>query len=108
MVGCRIKIINFGFQRELIRCDYKLFLELVIIYLGEIPPSMAKNGIHLPPPIAVGSARFMGRIIYSLEIQMFSATGKIIIFYVMQQAPPKSRSQHFFFHKANLKFQRKF
>ena len=66
------------FQRPMIRCDYKNLLELVIIFLGEIPPSM-EDGVHFAPPIALSSARFMGRIIYTLTIHMFALTGNYSI-----------------------------
>lgn len=59
----------------MIRCDYKYLVELVIIYLGEVPPTQP-DGIHFPAPIAISSARFMARIIYSLSMEMFGATGK--------------------------------
>ncbi|KAE8741508.1 hypothetical protein FOCC_FOCC012969, partial [Frankliniella occidentalis] len=70
------KILQFAkktLERPAIRCDYKYLLELVVIFLGEVPPTQRK-GVHFQPPIALSSARFMGRIIYSLTIQMFALT----------------------------------
>lgn len=58
-----------------------------MIYLGEVPPTQP-DGIFFHPPIAISSARFMARIIYSITIEMFGATGKVYI--LMRKIGPGS------------------
>ncbi|KAK3909964.1 Biotin synthase [Frankliniella fusca] len=58
-----------------IRADYEYLLRLAIIYLGGTPP----GGSKFRPPLALSSARFMGRIIYSLTIEMFARTGEFAV-----------------------------
>ncbi|XP_034236459.1 uncharacterized protein LOC117642402 [Thrips palmi] len=73
-----LEILNFAkntLKRPLIRCDYKYLLELVVIFLGEVPPTQP-NGVHFRSPMALSSARFMGRIIYCLSMHMFALTGE--------------------------------
>ena len=60
-------------QSPQIRADYEYLLELILIFLGQIPP----KGVKFRPPIALSSARFMGRIIYCLSIYMFARSGKV-------------------------------
>ncbi|KAK3919958.1 hypothetical protein KUF71_009245 [Frankliniella fusca] len=47
-------------EKKHIRADYEYLLELAIIFLGGTPP----GGVKFRPPLALSSARFMGRIIY--------------------------------------------
>ncbi|KAK3929180.1 LOW QUALITY PROTEIN: hypothetical protein KUF71_017646 [Frankliniella fusca] len=71
-------ILNFAkeaLKKPLSRNDYKYLLELTIIFLGEVPPTQP-NGVRFQPPMALSSARFMGRIIYALQIHMFALTGQ--------------------------------
>ncbi|KAK3915674.1 tRNA uridine 5-carboxymethylaminomethyl modification enzyme 2, partial [Frankliniella fusca] len=71
----KLRITNCVFkslQKEQVRADYEYFLELELIFIGETPP----KGVHFRPPIALTSARFMGRIIYCLTIYMFAVSGQ--------------------------------
>jgi hypothetical protein len=63
------KILEVCHPRE----DYKEFLELVIIFLGSIPP----RGVHINAPGALHSARWMARIIYSFKMWMFRSQFKL-------------------------------
>jgi len=54
-------------REELPRNDYKEFLELIIIFLGETPP----NGTNFRQPGAYHLARWMAKAIYCLKIFMF-------------------------------------
>ncbi|KAK3917743.1 Eukaryotic translation initiation factor 3 subunit G [Frankliniella fusca] len=58
-----------------IRADYEYLLRLAIIYLGGTPP----GGSKFRPPLALSSARFMGRIIYSLTFEMFARTSEFAV-----------------------------
>lgn len=49
------------------REDYKELLELVLIFLGEIPP----NGLSIRMPGAIHHARWMAKAIYCLKIFIF-------------------------------------
>ena len=49
------------------RADYKEFLELTIIFLGDIPP----KGVHFRHPGALHRARWMARVIYAIKIVLF-------------------------------------
>lgn len=49
------------------RDDYKELLELVLIFVGEIPP----GGIRFHAPGSVSRARWMARAIYSLKVWLF-------------------------------------
>ncbi|KAK3926350.1 Protein TIC 214 [Frankliniella fusca] len=60
--------------REHTRGDYRQMLELCAIILGDNPFKPA--AVKFRPPIAITSARFMGRIIYYLTIHMFALTGE--------------------------------
>ncbi|KAE8741745.1 hypothetical protein FOCC_FOCC012740 [Frankliniella occidentalis] len=62
-------------QKPQIRGDYEYFLRLVQIFIGECPPSEVK----FRPPMALTSARFMGRIIYILSIYMFAMSGQFVV-----------------------------
>ncbi|KAK3917640.1 putative nitrate/nitrite antiporter NarK1 [Frankliniella fusca] len=72
------------------RDDYEYLLRLAIIYLGGTPP----GGIKFRPPMALSSARFMGRIIYCLTIEMFAKAGE---FEVSSDLLPKLRDANIFF-----------
>ncbi|KAK3910826.1 Mitogen-activated protein kinase-binding protein 1 [Frankliniella fusca] len=76
----RASILEFAkeaLQKPHTRADYRYLLELVVIFLGDNPkPSQP---IKFSPPIAVSSARFMGRIIYCLTIHMFALTGEFAL-----------------------------
>ena len=54
-------------EDDLPRDDYKEFLELIIIFLGGVPP----RGIKFSKPGAMHSARWMSRAIYTLKILLF-------------------------------------
>ncbi|KAK3921457.1 Receptor-like protein 1, partial [Frankliniella fusca] len=56
------------------RADYRTLLELVVVFLGHNPNPAGPY--KFSPPIALSSARFMGRIIYCLTIHMFALTGE--------------------------------
>lgn len=49
------------------RDDYREFLELVLIFLGHVPP----RGVRLLAPGAVHHARWMAKILYAFKIYMF-------------------------------------
>ena len=49
------------------RNDFKEFLELSLIYLGEIPA----RGIHFQAPGAMHKARWMVKIIYCIKMWLF-------------------------------------
>lgn len=55
------------------RDDYREFLELVLIFLGETPP----KGIHFRAPGAFHHARWMAKIIYCLKIWLFHQQFKL-------------------------------
>ena len=58
----------FGvFKKDLIRSDFKEFLELVIIFLG----GKLSSGITFHPPGAIHHARWMAKAIYCLKIYIF-------------------------------------
>ncbi|KAK3928373.1 FH1/FH2 domain-containing protein 1 [Frankliniella fusca] len=61
-------------QKPHTRADYRQLLELTLIFLGVNP--FQPEGIRFRPPIALSSARFMGRIIYCLTIHIFALTGE--------------------------------
>lgn len=66
----RERILNFcteNLKRDLIRCDYKEFLELVIIFLGGKSP----GDVIFHPPGAIHHARWMAKAIYNLKIFIF-------------------------------------
>ncbi|KAK3920028.1 Na(+)-translocating NADH-quinone reductase subunit E [Frankliniella fusca] len=66
------EILNFSLMKlQLIRADYKYFLELVVLFVGG-----QLDNFHFRPPMALSSARFMGRIIYCLLMYMFSKGGQ--------------------------------
>ncbi|KAK3910422.1 Carnitine O-acetyltransferase YAT2 [Frankliniella fusca] len=69
------KFVRHSLEKEQIRGDYQYFLELVLIFIGETNP----KGVHFRPPIALNSARFMGRIIYCLTIFMFGLSGEFVV-----------------------------
>ena len=54
-------------ENEQCRDDYREFLELTIIFLGEIPP----RGLSFKYPGAFHHARWMSKVIYSLKIFLF-------------------------------------
>ncbi|KAE8752849.1 hypothetical protein FOCC_FOCC000194 [Frankliniella occidentalis] len=62
-------------QKPQIRGDYEYFLQLVLIFIREHPP----GGVRFRPPIALTSARFMGRIIYCLSMYLFAMSGQFTI-----------------------------
>ena len=55
------------------RDDYREYLELVIIFLGETP----SRGIHFQAPGALHRARWMARILYSFKMWMFRSQFKL-------------------------------
>ncbi|KAK3933104.1 AMP phosphorylase [Frankliniella fusca] len=61
-------------QSEQIRADYRYFLQLVVLFVGG-----KLEGFHFRPPMALSSARFMGRIIYCLSMYMFSRGGQFAL-----------------------------
>lgn len=64
------EILNFAYKKldeSFPRCDYKEFLELIVIFLGGTPP----KGIHFSKPGAVHYARWMAKAIYCLKIIIF-------------------------------------
>ena len=70
IASCRNDLVNFicyhlEFQQP--RNDYKEFLELSFIYLGEIPA----RGIHFQAPGAMHRARWMAKVIYSIKMWLF-------------------------------------
>ncbi|XP_052126600.1 uncharacterized protein LOC127750085 [Frankliniella occidentalis] len=67
--------VGAALQKKQIRGDYEYFLELVLIFIGECPP----KGVRFRPPIALTSARFMGRIIYCLSIYVFARSGQFTV-----------------------------
>ena len=61
-------------QRELkLRGEYKEFLELVIIFLGDVPA----RGVQFMKPGAIHHAPWMTKVIYCLKIWMFKAQFKL-------------------------------
>ncbi|KAL4090708.1 hypothetical protein QTP88_025495 [Uroleucon formosanum] len=60
-------------NQNLPRDDYKEFLELVIIFLGGVPP----KGIHFKRPGAYHLARWMCKGIYCLKIYIFQEQFKL-------------------------------
>lgn len=54
-------------EKDLIRNDYREFLELVIIFLG----GKSSNDIKFHPPGAIHHARWMAKAIYCLKIYIF-------------------------------------
>ncbi|KAE8739296.1 hypothetical protein FOCC_FOCC015204 [Frankliniella occidentalis] len=57
-------------KSEQIRADYRYFLQVVVLFIGG-----KLKGFHFRPPMALSSARFMGRLIYCLY--MFSRGGRL-------------------------------
>lgn len=60
---CRLQLIN---QHP--RDDYRELLELVVMFLGEVPP----GGVHFRKAGAISRARWMARGIYVLKVWMLS------------------------------------
>ena len=70
IASCRNDLFNFichqlEFQQP--HNDYKEFLELSLIYLGEIPAL----SIHFQAPGAMHRARWMAKVIYSIKMWLF-------------------------------------
>lgn len=64
------EILSFAMQKireDFPRSDYQEFLELIIIFLGGVPP----RGLKFSKPGAMHHARWMAKIIYSLKILIF-------------------------------------
>lgn len=60
-------------SKTLPRNDYREFLELTLIYLGEVPP----RGVNFAAPGAFHHARWMAKVIYCLKIYMFRKQFKL-------------------------------
>ena len=60
-------------NEETPRDDYREFLELVLIFLGETPP----KGIHFRAPGAFHHERWRAKIIYCLNIWLFHQQFKL-------------------------------
>jgi len=60
-------------EEDLPRDDYREFLELIIIFLGETP----SRGIHFHQPGACHLARWMAKAIYCLKIYLFRQQFKL-------------------------------
>ena len=60
-------------RNNVVRDDYREFLELAIIFLGGTPP----RGIHIMAPEAMHQARWMAKVICSLKIWMFRSQFKL-------------------------------
>lgn len=60
-------------KEDLPRDDYREFLELIIIFLGETP----SRGIHFRQPGAYHFARWMSKAIYCLKIYLFRQQFKL-------------------------------
>ena len=58
------------------RDDYREFLELSLIFLGDSPP----RGIHFMAPGAMHFARWMSKVIYSLKVWLFHGQFKLTSF----------------------------
>ena len=56
------------------RDDYREFLELSLIFLGETP----MRGIHFQAPGAMHRARWMSKVIYSIKMWLFRGQFKMI------------------------------
>ena len=54
-------------QTEQPRDDYREFLELAVIFLGDVP----ERGVRLQMPGAMHRARWMARVIYSIKMWLF-------------------------------------
>ncbi|KAK3910088.1 Protein CROWDED NUCLEI 1 [Frankliniella fusca] len=68
------RILQFAMSKlesKQVRADYQYFLELAVLFVG----GSLKN-FHFRPPMALSSARFMGRVIYCLSMYMFSRGGQ--------------------------------
>ena len=73
---CDVKAGIIAFANEQLkekqpRDDYREFLELVLIFLGEIPHR--HYGVRFMTPGAMHHARWMSKVIYSLKVWMFRA-----------------------------------
>ncbi|KAE8738023.1 hypothetical protein FOCC_FOCC016504, partial [Frankliniella occidentalis] len=71
------KVLTFALsklQSPQVRADYRYFLQLVVLFVGG-----ELHDFHFRPPMALSSARFMGRIIYCLSMYMFSRGGQFIV-----------------------------
>ena len=62
-----VDFIHKQLQFQQPRNDYKEFLELSLVYLGETPTS----GIHFQAPGAIHRARWMTKVIYSIRMWLF-------------------------------------
>ena len=58
------------------RDDYREFLELSLIFLGDSPP----RGIHFMAPGAMHFAQWMSKVIYSLKVWLFRGQFKLTAF----------------------------
>ena len=70
VASCRSEILEFArLQLEVQhpRDDYREFLELSIIYLGQVPA----RGIHFQSPGAMHRARWLAKVLYSIKIWLF-------------------------------------
>ena len=62
-----IKFANEQLEEQLPRDDYREFVELVLIFLGEIP----RRGVRFMTPGPMHHARWMSKVIYSLKVWIF-------------------------------------
>lgn len=58
-------------QKKICRHDYKEFLELCLLFIGETLPHSERRRVTFRPPGAVHHARWMAKAIYSLKMFMF-------------------------------------
>ncbi|KAK2705764.1 hypothetical protein QYM36_015958 [Artemia franciscana] len=70
-----IDFANKHLEQSQPRDDCKEFLELVLIFLGAIPP----RGVRFMSPGAMHHARWMSKVIYSLKIWMFKAQFRLTL-----------------------------
>src|SRR6218665_1990136 len=64
---------NKHIEQSLSRYDYKEFLELVIVFLGDAPA----RGVRFRSSGAMHYARWMSKVIYSIKIWRFNAQFKL-------------------------------
>lgn len=63
--------INEQMAKKICRHDYREFLELSLLFLGEPLPLSGRRKTIFRPPGAVHHARWMAKAIYSLKMFMF-------------------------------------
>lgn len=76
MADIRSEIVEFArrqLQENQPRDDYREFLELLITFIGEVPP----RGVAFMAPGAMHHARWMAKVLYAIKLWLFRQQFKL-------------------------------